>query len=215
MTRQEAIDNLSLIGIEDATDDQITKYLNQVHGESNKERERAEGYKKDADKAAGISKKANDQNAALQSKIDELQGQLDEINARDMSDVDKAHKETEDARKEAQKALDKIAELEKEIARKNTLQSLADKGIVGEDAANLIKDDGTVDFDTLGKIISDREAAAATAKEQEIARNASNPVGGNAAEPPEPSKPADVENAESLSFGAVNNNAKAARDYYK
>lgn len=215
MTRQEAIDNLSLIGIEDATDDQITKYLNQVHGESNKERERAEGYKKDADKAAGISKKANDQNAALQSKIDELQGQLDEINARDMSDVDKAHKETEDARKEAQKALDKIAELEKEIARKNTLQSLADKGIVGEDAANLIKDDGTVDFDTLGKIISDREAAAATAKEQEIARNASNPVGGKAAEPPVDEKPDDVKNAESISFGEANKNAQAARDYYK
>lgn len=215
MTRQEAIDNLTLIGVAEPTDDQITKYLNQVHGESNKERERAEGYKKDADKAAGISKKANDQNAALQSKIDELQGQLDEINARDMSDVDKAHKETEDAKKEAQKALEKIAELEKEIARKNTLQSLADKGIVGEDASNLIKEDGTVDFDTLGKIISDREAAAATAKEQEIARNASNPVGGNAAEPPEDAKPADVENAESLSFGVVNKDAKAARDYYK
>lgn len=215
MTRQEAIDNLSLIGIENATDDQITKYLNQVHGETNKERERAEGYKKDADKAANISKKANDQNAALQSKIDELQGQLDEINARDMSDVDKAHKETEDARKEAQQALDKIAELEKEIARKDTLQSLADKGIVGEDASNLIKEDGTVDFETLGKIISDREAAAATAKEQEIARNASNPMGGSAGEPPVDEKPIDVENAESLSFGAVNKDAKAARDYYK
>ena len=215
MTRQEAIDNLTLIGVSEPSDEQITKYLNQVHGESNKERERAEGYKKDADKAAGISKKASDQNAALQSKIDELQGQLDEINARDMSDVDKAHKETEDAKKEAQKALDKIAELEKEIARKNTLQSLADKGIVGEDASNLIKEDGTVDFDTLGKIISDREAAAATAKEQEIARNASNPVGGKASEPPVDEKPADVENAESLSFGVANNSAKAARDYYK
>ena len=215
MTRQEAIDNLTLIGVAEPSDDQITKYLNQVHGESNKERERAEGYKKDADKAAGISKKASDQNAALQSKIDELQGQLDEITARDMSDVEKANKETEDARKEAQKALDKVAELEKEISRKNTLQSLAEKGIVGEDASNLIRDDGTVDLDTLGKIISDREAAAATAKEQEIAKSASNPVGGGTAEPPVDEKPDDVKNAENLNFGTVNKDAKAARDYYK
>lgn len=215
MTRQEAIDNLTLIGVAEPNDDQITKYLNQVHGESNKERERAEGYKKDADKATGISKKANDQNAALQSKIDELQGQLDEIAARDMSDVEKAQKETEHAQKEAQKALEKIAELEKEIARNKTLKSLADKGIVGEDATNLIKEDGTVDFDTLGKIISDREAAAATAKEQEIARNASNPVGGKAAEPPVDEKPDDVKNAESITFGATNKNAQEARDYYK
>lgn len=215
MTRQEAIDNLILIGVSEPSDDQITKYLNQVHGESNKERERAEGYKKDADKAAGISKKASDQNANLQSKIDELQGQLDEIAARDMSDVERANKETEDARKEAQKAFEKIAELEKEIARKETLQSLAEKGIVGEDATNLIKDDGTVDLDTLGKIISDREAAAATAKEQEIARNASNPVGGGSAEPPKDDEPEDVKNAENINFGTVNKGAQAARDYYK
>lgn len=214
MTREDAVNNLTLLGVNEPTDDQITKYLNQVHGESSKERERAEGYKKDADKAAGISKKTSESNAALQSKIDELQGQLDEINARDMSDVDKAHKETEDARKEAEKALNKIAELEKEIERKNTLQALADKGIVGEDAVNLIKDDGTLDFETLGKIISDREQAAATAKEQEIAKNASNPVGG-ASEPPANETPDDVKNAESLSFGGVNKNAQAARDYYK
>ena len=53
-----------------------------------------------------------------------------------------------------------------QIHGKNTLQSLADKGIVGEDAANLIKEDGTVDFDTLGKIQPDtRNPVIATALE--------------------------------------------------
>ena len=42
------------------------------------------------------------------------------------------------------------------------------------------KDDGSFDYDALGKIISEKEAAAAQAKEAEIAAGSTNPGGGSA-----------------------------------
>ena len=49
--------------------------------------------------------------------------------------------------------------------------------MTSEQAKQIVKDDGSFDYDVLGQIISDKEAAAATAKEQEIAGKAGNPNG--------------------------------------
>lgn len=153
MTRENARENLKGFGIEEPTEEQVTNYLNQVNGESQKEKARAEQYKEDA------------------KKVSELQKKLDEMENANLTEVEKANKSVEEANK-------KIAELQNQINRANTLKQLADKGITGDDANNLIHEDGTIDFDTLGKILTDRETAAATAKEKEIAGQSSNPNGG-------------------------------------
>lgn len=89
MTRQDAIDNLTSFGVENPTDDQITAYLNQVHGEASKERERAESYKKAVEeqraKAADEAKKAASQaSLALEEEVKKaaaLQAEIESLKA--------------------------------------------------------------------------------------------------------------------------------------
>ena len=188
MTRAQAKSNLESLGFTEVSEEMITNYLNQVNGDILKEKEKAEQYKKDAD------------------KVKELTAQLEQMQNANLSDIEKANKATQDAQNQ-------LAELQGKMKRIETLKSLADKGITGEDAENLIHEDGSIDFETLGKIISDREAKAATLKEQEIAKNATNPNGGNADNGSKDDKPADVSNAEGISFG--NTASNDAKDFYK
>ena len=187
MTREQAKKNLIAFGIEEPSEEQISNYLNQIGAETKKEKERADVYKANADKAA------------------ELQAELDRINKKNLSDIEKANKATETAN-------NRVAELEKQVKSMQTKAKLAEKGIVGEQADKLFLEDGSIDFDTLGQIISDREAAAATAKEKEIANNSTNPGGGAGGNQTD-SKPDDVKNAEQIAFG---NKAadQSAKDYY-
>lgn len=187
MTRNQAEENLKSLGIEAPTDEQITSYLNTVHGESKKEKDRAEMLKAQADKA------------------DELRQKLDELNNANLSEVEKANKATEDANKQ-------IAELNKKIANMELKAQLAEKGIVGEDADALISADGKLDIEVLGRIISERETASASAKEKELLDNTPSPQG-NGGGNDDDAKPLDVANAEKISFGAGVDTAN--KDYYK
>lgn len=177
----------------DATDEQITALLNQNNSEVVREKTKAERYKEEA------------------SKVSELEKQLDEINKANMTDIEKANAERDTA-------LNSVKDLESKLRMMEMRSKFAEKGIVGEDADKLLSSmaGGNFDFEVLGKIISDRESAAAIAKEKEIAGNAGNPNGGNGSgDGSGGSKPADVENAESISFGTVSQNAQATRDLYK
>ena len=137
----------------DATDEQITNLLNQNNKEVATEKGKAEKYKEDAKKA------------------EELQTELDRINAEKMTD---AEKQAADLKK----ANDRIAELEKARSLSAQRNSVVEKfKVTSEQAKQIVKDDGSFDYDVLGQIISDKEAAAATAKEQEIAGKAGNPNG--------------------------------------
>lgn len=156
MTREQAKQNLVTIGISEPTEEQVTNYLNQVNGESQKEKRRADDYKEKADKAS------------------ELQQKLDEIEAGNLSEVEKANKLLEDANKQ-------IAKLQKENALRDQRESaMSNFKITAEQAKTIVKDDGSFDYDALGKIISEKEAAAAQAKEAEIAAGSTNPGGGSA-----------------------------------
>ena len=140
----------------DATDEQITNLLNQNNSEVAKEKNKANQYKAKAD------------------NVDDLQKKLDELEAGNLSEVEQANKNLE-------KANARIAELEKAQAIATQRSNAATKfNVSAEQAAQIIKDDGTMDYDALGKIISDKETAAAQAKEQEIANNSTNPGGGMA-----------------------------------
>lgn len=173
----------------DATDEQITNLLNQSNAEVVKERKQAEKYKSDAQKAA------------------DLQKQLDDLNSQNMTEIEKANKATEAAN-------NRVADLEKQVKSMQTKASLAELGIIGEQAEKLINSDGIVDFAVLGQIISDRETKAAAKKESDLLDSTKNP-GGSAGENPADDKPADVKNVENITFGGLDKNAQSARDYYK
>lgn len=189
MTREQAKQNLIAIGVAEPTDEQVSNYLNQVNGETKKEKDRADGYKAKADTA------------------DDLQKQLDELQAGNLTELEKANKELDTANQ-------KIAELEKAQAIATQRANAASKfNVTAEQAAQIVKDDGSFDYDVLGKIISEKETAAAQAKEQEIAKGSTNPGGGTAGGNKDNEKTADVENAEKITFG--NNSATTeAKNHY-
>lgn len=154
MTREDARKNLSAFGIE-PTDEMITNYLNQVGGAIKTEKDRADRLSKEAE------------------KVSELQKQLDEINNKGLSEVEKANKATE-------AALAKVSELERNIKTMQTQKQLAELGITGENAVKFFDADGNLDFSVLGQILSDTKAKAAADKEAELAGHAGNPGGSGA-----------------------------------
>lgn len=148
-------------------------------------------------KAAELKAKAD--------SADELQKKLDEMEAGNLTELEKANKALETANQQ-------IADMQKKNAIRDQREALMEKlKINAEQAKSVVKDDGSLDYDALGKITSEKETAAAQAKEQEIANNSANPGGGTAGG--ENKKTADVENAESISFGEPAKNAEA-KDHY-
>lgn len=140
----------------DATDDQITNLLNQSNGELAKEKEKTKAYKADAEKAA------------------DLQKRIDELETGNLSEVEKVNKALEEANKT-------IADLQKNNAIRDQREAaMTNFKITAEQAKAVVKDDGSLDYAELGKIMSDKETAAAQAKEQEIAGSQANPNGGGA-----------------------------------
>ena len=167
----------------DATDDQITNLLNQSNGELAKEKEKTKAYKADAEKAADLQKK------------------IDELEAGNLSEIEKANKALEAANKT-------IADMQKSNAIRDQRESaMTNFKITAEQAKTIVKDDGSLDYAELGKIMSEKETAAAQAKEQEIAKNQDIP-GGGAGGDKDKEKTADVKNAETINFG----NAAASKE---
>ena len=154
MTREQAKQNLISIGISEPTDEQVSNYLNQLNGETKKEKDKAAEYKAKADKA------------------DELQSKIDEIEAGNLTELEKANKALETANNQ-------IAELQKSNAIRDLREkAMTDFKITAEQAKAVVKEDGSFDTTVLGQIISEKETASAQAKEQEIAKGTPNPGGG-------------------------------------
>lgn len=88
--------------------------------------------------------------------------------------------------KEMELLRQKIAQLESENAKKDILAYATSKGLSGKNVANVLAaygdnvDSAKSSIDAICSIISARETAAATAKEQEIANKQTNPGGGTA-----------------------------------
>lgn len=173
----------------DATDEQITNFLNQTQAELAREKAKTAQYKEKAE------------------KTDELQSKIDEIEAGNLTEVEKANKALEAANQQ-------IAELQKSNAIRDLREkAMTDFKITAEQAKTVVKDDGSFDTAELGKIITDKETASAQAKEQEIANNTTNPGGSSASGNEENKKPADVENAEKITFGEASASNEAKNKY--
>ncbi len=172
----------------EATDEQITNLLNQNNSEVAKEKNKVSQYKAKADTA------------------DSLQKQLDDLQAGNLTELEKANKALETANQQ-------IADLQKNNAIRDQREAaMTNFKITAEQAKTVVKDDGSLDYTELGKIMSEKETAAAQAKEQEIAKNQDIPGGGSAGGSGK-EKTADVENAEQITFGNPAANAEA-KNYY-
>ncbi len=156
MKREEAKANLVALGVAEPTDEQITNYLNQLEGETNGLKTKLSKAEKDA------------QNVA------ELQKQLKALEDAKLTDEEKAAKD-------AKAKDDLVAQLQSQVKAMELRSQLADKGITGEDADKLITsfNNGSLDVELLGNIISAKETAAAKKKEEEIAKGSTNPGGGS------------------------------------
>lgn len=139
----------------EATDEQITNLLNQNNSEVAKEKNKVSQYKAKADTA------------------DSLQKQLDDLQAGNMTELEKANKALETANQQ-------IADLQKNNAIRDLREkAMTDFKVTAEQAKAIIKEDGSFDTAELGKIMSEKETAAAQAKEQEIAKHQDIPGGGS------------------------------------
>lgn len=192
MTREQAKQNLIAIGVAEPTDEQVSNYLNQVNGETKKEKDRADGYKAKADTA------------------DDLQKQLDELQAGNLTELEKANKALDTANKQ-------IAELQKNNAIRDLREkAMTDFKVTAEQAKAIVKEDGSFDTAELGKIISEKETTAAQAKEQEIAKGSTNPGGGTAVGNKDNEKTEAEKAAESIgkTLAGTNQAAKSVVDSY-
>ena len=190
MTREQAKQNLISIGLEDPTDEQITNYLNQVNGETQKEKDKATEYKEKADKA------------------DEYKAKIDELEAGNMTELEKANKALELANEQ-------IAKMQKDNSIRDLREkSMTDFKITAEQAKAVVKDDGSFDTAALGKIMSEKETAAAQAKEQEIAGKQDIPGGGSACGGKDKTEAEKTAEAIGKTLAGTNEAAKAIVDGY-
>lgn len=190
MTREQAKQNLISIGVAEPTDEQITNYLNQVNGETQKEKDKAAEYKEKADKA------------------DEYKAKIDELEAGNLTEVEKANKALELANEQ-------IAKMQKENSIRDLREkSMTDFKITAEQAKMVVKDDGSFDTAALGKIMSEKETAAAQAKEQEIAGKQDIPGGGSAGGGKDKTEAEKTAEAIGKTLAGTNEAAKAIVDGY-
>lgn len=116
----------------DATDDQITNLLNQNNSEVATEKNKAKQYREKAGTA------------------DELQKKLDELEAGNLSEIEKANKALDAANQQ-------IAELQKNNAIRDQREAaMTNFKITAEQAKTVVKDDGSLDYESLGSMILGR-----------------------------------------------------------
>lgn len=156
MTREE----LKKI-LPDATDEQLNELLNKNNSEVAKEKSKAEKVKAELDDL-----KANAGN------VEELQKKIEEIEESKLTETQKIAKELE-------KSNARVAELEKAAAIQNSRATAAEKfKVTAEQAKQIVKDDGSFDYDVLGQIIAEKETSAVSEYEKQKLAETQNP-GGN------------------------------------
>lgn len=178
MTREQAKQVLIGMGIEEPSDEQVTKYLDSVTGEVKKEKDKNTSLKEKADKA------------------ETLQKELDELKQQNMTDAEKQEAE----RKKEKEAVDKeLADLKAALAESNKkaltseiTSAFANAGISTETYASAIKAFASMPADKSEDVMNEVKAfvdgisaanktALETAKaawEEETLKSTPNPGGG-------------------------------------
>ena len=189
MTREQAKKNLIALGIAEPTEDQVSNYLNQFHG----------------DVEPPTPNPATNPTPAPTPQPEQKPIPTPTPGNADLNEIEKLKKQ--------------IADLQKENVKKDIRAYAAEKGLTGEQTEKILgalQDDLEVAktaIDSMSQIISDKETAAAQKKEQEIAKGSMKTRGRNRGTNKNDEKPEDVKNAESIYFGEKQGE-QPMKDYY-
>lgn len=178
MTREQAKQVLIGMGIEEPSDEQVSKYLDSVTGE----------VKKEKDKNASLQEKAN--------KAADLEKELEELKQQNMTDAEKL----EDERRKEKEAVDKeLADLKAALAESNKkaltseiTSTFTNAGLSAEAYASAIKAFASMPVDKTEDVMKEVQsfvngiseanktslADAKAAWEKEVLKNTPNPGGG-------------------------------------
>ena len=187
MTREQAKKNLIALGIAEPTEDQVSNYLNQFHG--------------DAQPPAPTQNPA----PAPAPQPNPAPTPAPTPDNADLTEMEKLKKQIADLQKE---------NVKKDIRAYAAEKGLT--GEQAEKVLGALQDDldvAKVAIDSMSQIISDKETAAGQKKEQEIANGSMNPGGGTGGKNKNDEKPEDVKNAESIYFGEKQGE-QSMKDYY-
>lgn len=164
LSREEVKQKLIAWGIETPTDEQVSDYLATISKETKSAEDRATRYKAESD------------------KVHDLEKQLKEANEKGMTDLELSQKKTEEALKEVESLRSTVKQME-------LLKSLADIGIIGDDANGLFGEDGQLNTEKLGNIIQSREKAAVSKYQEDALDNTPAPDGNKGGKGGEDDKP--------------------------
>ena len=207
MTREQAKQVLIGMGIEEPSDEQVSKYLDSVTGE----------VKKEKDKNASLQEKAN--------KAADLEKELEELKQQNMTDTEKAELERQKEKAANEKRISDLesalATSQREALTGKITSIFANAGMQGDAYAgaikafsNMNKEDALKEAQTFVDGISEvNKTTLDTAKaawEKEILENTPNP-GGGAGDSNETKKSDASEYAKAYS-ARMNQEAKAADD---
>ena len=175
MTREQAKQVLIGMGIEEPSDEQVSKYLDSVTGEVKKEKDKNTSLKEKADKAEALQK------------------ELDELKQQNMTDAEKAELERQKEKAANEKRISDLetalANSQKEALTGKITSIFASAGMKGDAYAGAIKAFSVLPAaDALNEaqsfvdgISTENKTALETAKaawEKEVLKNTPNPGGG-------------------------------------
>lgn len=186
MNREEARQFLINSGVAEPTDEAVSNLLNTIQKSVKSAEDKALKYKAEAD------------------RVKDLENELKTINEANLSDIEKANKATEEAMKE-------VESLRQTVKQMTLSKSLAEIGIVGDDAEGLFTD-GELNTVKLGEILSSREKNAVAAYQKESLNSTPSPQGGQG----EPEESPDVKYAkEYVAKAKGNTDPQAIINQYK
>lgn len=133
--RDEVKQKLIEMGVAEPTEEQVNSYIAVISNELKASEDRAARFKAESD------------------KVKDLEKQLNELNNAKLTDEERSAKAVEEANQ-------RVLELETTVKTMQLQKALAEIGIVGEDATDLVGEDGSFNIEKLGQIIGAREKAA-------------------------------------------------------
>ena len=187
LSRDEVRKKFAEWGVENPTEEQVSDYLAQIGKEVKSSEDKAQRYKDDA------------------LRVKELQKQLDEMNNAKLTDEEKSAKAVEEANK-------RVLELENTVKTMQLQKSLAEIGITGEDASALVGEDGSLNTEKLGEILTAREKNAVDVYKKQALESTPAPEGGKESEPKDTP---DIAYAKEYVAKAKGNDTQSIIDSYK
>lgn len=182
MTREQAKQVLIGMGIEEPSDEQVTKYLDSVTGEVKKEKDKNTSLKEKADKAEALQK------------------ELDELKQQNMTDAEKAELERQKEKAANEKRISDLesalATSQREALTGKITSIFASAGMKGDAYAGAIKAFSNMDaedalkeaqtfVDGISEVNKSTLDTAKAAWEKEALENTPNPGGGKSGGEPE------------------------------